>query len=207
MNIKIRNANESDAPFLAKMILKSSRAGKKNGMFDLAFNMTDDADILSKLEALATTEAKNYCHYKNFLVAEIDGESAGTLCNYEPRIATREQFLLALEEVGCSELAAERLEVFYTCEFDLNNRTLMLDFMEEEEGFTDVGILKALTQKSLLTARLKGYRIAQTIIEIGSLESELFYKKLGFHVVEQKECKLYQEAFGRTGLMLLATEF
>jgi len=83
----------------------------------------------------------------------------------------------------------------------------MFDFMEEEEGFSDVGVLKALMQKSLLTARLKGYRIAQTIIEIGSLEAELFYKKLGFHIVEQQECKEYQEKFGRSGLMLLAFEF
>lgn len=207
MSINIRSAKESDSAFLAKMILKSSRAGKKHGMFDIAFNMIDDVEILAKLEALTQTEAKNYCHYKNFLLAEIDGKSVGTLCNYEPRIATREQFVKALEEVGCTDQATQRLEVFYTCEFDLNNRTLMFDFMEEDEGFLDVGVLKALTQKSLLTARLKGYRIAQTIIEIGSLESELFYKKLGFHVVEQKECELYQEMFGRTGLMLLATEF
>ncbi len=207
MNIKIRSANENDSAFLAKMILKSSRAGKKDGMFDIAFDMTDDADVLNKLEALTKTEAKSYCHYKNFLVAEVDGKGVGTLCNYEPRIATREQFLLALKELGCNDKAAERLEVFYTCEFDLNNRTLMFDFMEEEEGFLDVGILKALTQKSLLTARLKGYRIAQTIIEIGSLEAELFYKKLGFNVVQTKECELYQETFGRLGLMLLETEF
>jgi len=207
MNIKIRNANASDAPFLAKMILQSSRAGKKDGKFDVAFDMHDDKKILEKLEILTQTQAKNYCHYKNFLIAEMDGKSVGTLCNYEPRIATKEQFILALQEVGCSSEASKRLEAFYSCEFDLNNRTLMFDFMEEEEGFLDVGILKALTQKSLLTARLKGYRIAQTIIEIGSLESELFYKKLGFHVVEQKECEVYQETFGRLGLMLLAIEF
>lgn len=207
MSIKIRSANPEDAPFLAKMILQSSRAGKKDGMFDIAFDMHDDTKILEKLEMLTTTQAKNYCHYKNFLVAEMDGKSVGTLCNYEPRIATKEQFILALQEVGCSDAAPERLEVFYSCEFDLNNRTLMFDFMEEEEGFVDVGVLKALMQKSLLTARLKGYHIAQTIIEIGSLDAELFYKKLGFHVVEQKECTLYQETFGRRGLMLLATEF
>ena len=79
--------------------------------------------------------------------------------------------------------------------------------MEEIDEFKDVGILKELMQKSLLTARLKGYRIAQTIIEIGSLESELFYKKLGFKTVQEKECELYQEKFGRLGLSLLATEF
>ena len=207
MNIKIRNANVTDAPFLAKMILQSSRAGKKDGIFDIAFNMKDDKKVLEKLEMLVQTTAKNYTHFSNFLVAEMDGKSVGSLCSYEPRIATKEQLIVALKELGCSEEANDRLNVYYNCDFELNNRTLMFDFMEEEDDFLDVGVLKALMQKSLLTARLKGYRIAQTIIEIGSLESELFYKKLGFHVVEQKECEEYKEKFGRAGLMLMAIEF
>ena len=207
MSIKIRKANVTDASFLAKMILQSSRAGKKDGMFDIAFEMNNDKKILEKLEMLVQTQAKNYCHFSNFLVAEMDGKNVGSLCSYEPRISTKDQFIVALQEVGCSDKANERLDAFYSCEFNLNNRTLMFDFMEEEDGFIDVGVLKALMQKSLLAARLKGYRIAQTIIEIGSLESELFYKKLGFHVVETKECELYKEKFGRAGLMLMAIEF
>jgi len=207
MSIKIRNANGDDAPFLAQMILQSSRAGKKDGMFDLVFETNDEKILLEKLAKLTQTEAKNYCHFRNFLIAELDGQSVGTLCAYEPRIATQDEFVAALREVGCGESVEEILEPFYSCKFDLNKRTFMFDFMEELEGFIDVGILKALMQKSLLTARLKGYRIAQTIIEIGSLESELFYKKLGFYKVEQIECELYKEKFGRSGLMLLATEF
>jgi len=64
-----------------------------------------------------------------------------------------------------------------------------------------------LMHKSLLTARLKGYRVAQTIIEIGSLESELFYKKLGFKKIAEVECERYKETFGRAGLMLMSLEF
>jgi N-acetylglutamate synthase-like GNAT family acetyltransferase len=207
MAIKIRKATADDSPFLAQMILQSSRAGKKDGMFDLVFQTNDDKVILPRLESLTKTTAKNHCHYSNFLIAELDGKSVGTLCSYEPRIATKEVLIAAFKELGCRENVSASLEAFYSCEFDLNNRTLMFDFMEELEGFIDVGVLKALMQKSLLTARLKGYRIAQTIIEIGSLESELFYKKLGFTKVDQKECELYKEKFGRVGLMLLAIEF
>lgn len=205
MSIKISKADVSDSSFLAKMMLQSSRAGKKDGLFDLLFT-ADDKTILEKLKELTKTDAKSHCHYSNFLVAKMDGKPVGTLCSYEPRIATKEAFIKALEEIGCTE-SLDALEVMYCCDFNLNKRTLMFDFMEEEEGFIDVGILKALMQKSLLTARLKGYTIAQTMIEIGSLENELFYKKVGFKVVAQKECELYKEKFGRTGLMLLSTEF
>jgi hypothetical protein len=206
MSIIIKQATAEDAPFLAQMILQSSRAGKKSGLFDLLFGTNDKATILATLEKLTQTQAKSHCHYKNFLIATIDGKSVGTLCSYEPRIATPEAFVNALSEIGYEDVE-ESLDVVKQCRFELNKRTLMFDFMEELEGFIDVGVLKALMQKSLLTARLKGYTIAQTIIEIGSLENELFYKKMGFKVVTQKECELYKEKFGRNGLMLLETAF
>ncbi len=207
MSIKIRKATINDLQFLAQMMLQSSRAGKKLGLFDLIFNTTDDKEILKNLEALSQTSAKNHCHYNNFLIAELDGKSVGTLCSYEPRIATKQAFIDALKEIGCEEDVSTTLEVIYDCDFGLNNRTLMFDFMEELEGFIDVGVLKTLMTKSLLTARLKGYRIGQAIVEIGSLETLLFYKKLGFKEVKELECELYKEKFGRKGLVLLAIEF
>lgn len=207
MSIKIRKATVGDSPFLAQMILQSSRAGKKSGLFDLLFGFSDDKKVLKCIESLTQTVAKSHCHFDNFLIAELDGQSVGSLCSYEPRIATRKAFEDSLDEIGCSDDTAETLEVLYECDFELNNRTLMFDFMEELEGFVDVGVLKALMQKSLLTARLKGYRIAQAIVEIGSLEALLFYKKLGFKEIKEKECELYKEKFGRIGLVLLAIEF
>lgn len=207
MNLKIKQATAEDASFLAQMILQSSRAGKKSGLFDILFETDDDAVVLAKLEKLTQTEAKSHCHYKNFLIAQMDGKSIGTLCSYEPRIATKETFEEALREIGCGDEINKPLEVVYDCSFDTNRSRLMFDFMEELEGFVDVGVLKALMQKSLLTARLKGYSIVQTIIEIGSLETELLYKKLGFEIVEKKECEEYREIFGRAGVMLLSMEF
>ncbi|MFT5659497.1 MAG: hypothetical protein ACI9TV_000113 [Sulfurimonas sp.] len=207
MSIKIRKATATDSAFLAQMILQSSRAGKKDGIFDLIFATNDEAVILPKIEALTKTTAKSHCNFNNFLIAEMDGKCVGTLCSYEPRIATKEAFVTALEEVGCSESCEEALDVMTCCNFNLNNRTLMFDFMEELEGFIDVGVLKTLMTKSLLTARLKGYRIGQALVEIGSLETILFYKKLGFRIVEEKECDLYKEKFGRAGQVLLELEF
>ena len=207
MGITIKQATVDDASFLAQMILQSSRAGKKDGLFDVLFGTSNDKIVLEKLEKLTQTEAKSRCHYKNFLIAQMDGKNVGTLCSYEPRIATKEAFMQALQEIGCGDEVQEPLAIVYECSFDTNRSRLIFDFMEELEGFMDVGILKALMQKSLLTARLKGYSIVQTIIEIGSLEAELLYKKLGFKIVDKKECESYREIFGRAGVMLLAMEF
>jgi len=208
MSIQIRKATQEDAPFLAQMILQSSRAEKKICIYDLIFNTNDDKKILKGLEKLTTTTAKNSCHFSNFLVAEMDNKLVGSLCTYEPRIANRQSFCDALKEVGVEDaINSEYIEILNACDFGVNTRTLVFDFMEEVEGFIDVGVMKALMVKSLLTARLKGYRIAQTIVEIGSLEALLYYKKLGFHEVDSRECELYREKFGRAGLALLAYEF
>ena len=67
MSIEIRKAKESDSPFLAQMMLQSSRAGKKDGIFDLIFANADDKTILENLEKLTKTEAKPHCNFNNFL--------------------------------------------------------------------------------------------------------------------------------------------
>ncbi len=207
MSIKIRKASEADAKFLAQMILQSSRAEKKIGIFDFILNVNSDADILAKLAKLTVTQAKSYCHFSNFLIAEIDAKSVGTLCSYEPRIATKQSFVDALSEIECGDNITKYESMLLQCDFEQNNRTLIFDFMEEVDGFLDVGILKALMTKSLLSARLKGYTIAQSIVEIGSLEAMLLYKKLGFIQKKEKKCELYREKFGRNGLALLEIEF
>ena len=66
MSIKIRKALSQDAPFLAQMILQSSRAEKKFGMFDLIFESKSDKETLEYLQKLTCTTAKNHCHYSNF---------------------------------------------------------------------------------------------------------------------------------------------
>ena len=207
MSINIRKATSEDAPFLAQMILQSTRADKKIGIYDLIFKVNNDKEVLNYLEKLTYTKAKSSCHYSNFLIAEIDGKSVGSLCSYEPRISTQEVFMEALSEIGIDGEESEYFGLMNICGFVLNTRTLIFDYMEELEGFMDVGILKALMHKSLLSARLKGYRIAQTIVEIGSLETLLYYKKLGFKEVKRKEREPYKEIFGRPGLVLLSIEF
>jgi len=76
--------------------------------------------------------------------------------------------------------------------------------MSVAEGFESLAVLKELVQKSLLTARLKGYRKAQTAVEIGSVEAEMVYEKLGFKYKDEKVSDYYKEQFGRAGIKRLA---
>lgn len=207
MSIAIRKATVLDTTFLAQMVLKSSRAEKKIGYFDLIINASSDKELLKYIEKIISSNIKSSLQYINFLVAEIDGKNVGCLCSYEPRIATRETLVEAFIEAGVDVSENECLKILNLCGFEQNTKILMFDYMQEVDGFVDAGVLKALMQKSLLSARLKGYRLAQTVVEIGALETLMYYKKLGFKEVKQKECEAYKELFGRAGLVLLSIEF
>lgn len=201
MGIKIRNATADDAQFLAWAIMEGSRAGKPTGLFDVIFQPADDAALLDALSRLVTTSTKSYCHYGNFIIAETGGEPVGVLCGYEPRTSPREIFSKALGEVGVDDSYEERIAGYLLCIPDIDRQTWVLDFIVEKPGHESFEVLKEMVQKSLLTARLKGYRKVQTMVEIGSRQHQLIYEKLGFSFEDEKRSEYYKELFGRAGIM------
>ncbi len=203
MSIKIRKAEKKDCALVSWAMLESSRSGKKTSLFDLIFQCHDDAVLLEKLTLLSQTTTKSYCHYSNFLVAVEDGKDVGVLCGYEPRIATHEVLSKALMELDIDESYNERIKAYFLCLPKVGRQTWILDFMEVKEDAHELTVLKELVQKSLLTARLKGYRNVETMVEIGSAEAQLTYKKLGFDVQDEIQSEAYFETFGRSGIMRL----
>lgn len=200
MSIKVRKANVNDVAFLAWAVLESSRSGKKLGIFDLIFEESKDAILLEKIALLLQSKNKSYVHLSNFMVAEVDGKDSAALCGYEPRHATSEAFSKALEEVGVESTYEARIASYLLCKSELDIKTWVLDFIEVVEGVNELAVIKALIQKSLLTARLMGYRKTQTMIEIGSTETEILYKKLGFHFLDEKRSSYFEATFGRPGI-------
>lgn len=203
MSITVRKASESDVDIVSQALLEGSRAGKKIGLFDLVFNTSDDTVLLGYLNRLVLATTKSYCHFSNFFIALSGSERIGAICGYEPRIATHEIFSKALEEIGFDESYHERIAAYLLCEGDVDNKTWVLDFIMAKNPFQSFEILKELVGKSMLTARLKGYRKVQTSVEIGSVETEMIYKKLGFTVLDEKRSEYYKEQFGRPGIMRL----
>ncbi len=196
--MKIRTATIDDVPFIAWAILESSRAGKKQGIFDLIFSPS--GDVTKSLETLIQHEIKTICHYSNFLIAEVDGELAGTLCSYDGYKLSWDQMSEALAQMGCQGDYKERIASYLLCESEVEKNTLVLDFMITKEEYRGLGVVKELVKKILLNARLKGFRRAQTNIEIGSIETQLAYEKMGFTAKEEKKSDYYLEDFGRAGI-------
>jgi len=203
METTVTQATEANAAYIARAVLTSSRAGKAFGLFDVIFEEGDETVLLGRIEALCKTASRSYCHYSHFLIAMQGGKAVGTLCGYEPRLATQEQFSKALSEVGVDEAYKERIATYLLVAPEIDRQTWMLDFMTVEPTVEPLPVFAALLKKSLLTARLKGYRKAQTMVEIGSFEIEMLYEKLGFDVKDEKRSELYERQFHRTGIKRL----
>jgi hypothetical protein len=206
MGIKVRKATEADTSFIAGAILEYSRAGKKIGIFDLIFQCDSVDTLLEKLRALSVTQTKSYCHFSNFFIAEDNGNVVGALCGYEPRIATQEVFAKALAELNVDEAYQERIASYLLCMPELDRQTWVLDCIDIKLKSQELTILKELVLKSLLSARLKGYRKAEVIFDIGSVNIKMNLEKLGFHYKDEKKSDYYFEAFGRKGLMRMSMQ-
>ena len=202
-NIEVKKAVLTDSKFLALSVLKSSRMGRSKGVFDLIFGLEDENHLLAVLENLVVSEVKSYCHYSNFLIAYSNGKAVGSLCNYEPRIATLELLGKCLTQLGYEENFEQYASMVALCSFETDKRTWMLDFLIENEGDSDLLVARELLKKSLLTASLKGYRIIHTVLDIANIDSLLVYKKLGFKVIDEKRCEVFEESLGRNGIVVL----
>lgn len=203
MQTTVTPATEKDIAKVADAVLTSSRAGRGMGIFEVIFETGDEAVLRERIAALCATAARSYCHYTNFLIAVQNAKAVGTLCGYEPRLATLEQFSRALAEIGVDESYKERIATYLLVAPAVDRQTWMLDFMTVDGGIDPLPVFEALLKKSLLTARLKGYRKAQTTVEIGSFDTEMLYERLGFEVIDEKRSELYEAQFHRSGIKRL----
>ena len=203
MGISIKKARESDSDFLAMMMLDFSRRGKKVGIFDLIFETNDNERVAQRIKELLLSEIKSEYHYSNFLIAVEDDADVGILCGYEARIATTESLTEALASIGVDAGYLERISSYLLCLPNFDKQTWVLDMMRVTDQAHEYTILKELIQKSLLTARLKGYHKAQTIVDVGDGETKLVYEKLGFSYIDEKLSDEYLIDFGPSGIMRL----
>lgn len=101
----IRSAQPGDAAFIARNILASQRGPLPRGWFDIALGW-DEPRCLAFVERLATAQTKSWWHVSQFVVAEVDGAAAASLCTL-PAAGTGSAARAAIEEIaGVTEAPA-----------------------------------------------------------------------------------------------------
>jgi len=203
MKFEVRKATLNDANFIASSMIKSSRLSSKRGFFDLIFGDVGDEKLNELVKSLVVHDKKLYIHFSNFVIAHSTDEIVGILCGYESKLFSDEKLLEVLKEMECSDNYENIISIYHSCVGDMGRNRWMLDFLVVDDGLDEFEISNALLNKSLLTARLKGYREARTVVEIESTEVHMMYKNLGFSKKSESRNEFYEETFHSLGLLVL----
>lgn len=101
----IRPARREDAGFIARNILPSQRGPGPRGWFDIALGWPEP-QCVAFVERIAVATQESWWHVSNFIVAEVDGEPAASLCALPAAgtaVAARAAIAEVAGQVGLSE--------------------------------------------------------------------------------------------------------
>ena len=208
MSTTIRPATEADAPFIAWVQQEAARSHLPYGFWDLAF-IGPDEWRLPLIERIVRAQARSFCHWSNFLIAEVDGEPAAGLSGYEnPSVTAGALLFEAMQEafaaVGWTELQAgamnERIVPFLTCIPEAAEEDWVIEWVATRPAHRGKGVIKALLHAILERGAERGHARTQIGVLIGNVAAQRAYESVGFRVVDEKTSAAFEGTFGTPGI-------
>jgi translation initiation factor 4G len=208
MKFTIRPATVNDATFIAWVEQEASRSHLPFGFWDLAFP-GPDSYRLRLLERVCRAEARSFCHWSGFLVAEVDGKPAAGLSGYDgPGQATGPLLSQAMMEALGSEgwtaaqmgAMQQRIAPFLSCIPELPEDLWIVEWVATVPQYRGKGLTRALLQAILEVGKKRGHSRAQIGVLIGNTAAQRAYEGAGFKVADEKRHPSFEATFGTPGV-------
>jgi len=196
----IRPARPEDAPFIARNILASQRGPLPRGWFDIALGR-DEARCLAFVEKVAIARAKSWWHVSQFIVAEVEGEAAASLCAL-PAVETVPGVRAAIEEIaGETEAQAIFRRGAYArgCWVQGGEGEWLIEHVATLPDHRGRGLVQALIAHVLAAGKAAGFRQASISFLIGNDAAERCYARAGFVFAEEKRDPAFEAITGSPG--------
>jgi ribosomal protein S18 acetylase RimI-like enzyme len=196
----IRAARPTDAPFIARNILASQRGPLPRGWFDIALGW-DEPRCLAFVERIATAQTPSWWHVSQFIIAEVEGEAAASLCAL-PAAGTAPAVRAAIEEmVGAAEAPAIFRRGAYTrgCWVQGGEGEWLIEHVATLPHYRGRGLVQALIEHALAAGQAAGFRQASISFVIGNEAAERCYAKAGFAFAEEKRDPAFEALTGSPG--------
>ena len=201
----IRPARPEDAGFIARNILLSQRGPLPRGWFDIALGWPEP-QCLAFVERLATAQATSWWHVSQFLVAEVEGKPAASLCAL-PAAGTRAAVRAAMEEVaGATGLSATELMAIFrrgaytaNCWVQGGEGEWLIEHVATLPEYRGRGLVQALIGHALAAGKAAGFARASISFLIGNEVAERAYAKAGFVFAEEKRDPEFEALTGAPG--------
>ena len=210
MSIRTRDANESDAAFIAWVQLAAARGHCARGFFDMAFTSQGD-ELLEDVAAVITTSALSFHHWSRFRIAEVDGQPAAALSGYEPAKAGDEELIMAYTEAAHTRGWGEsffaemgpRVAPLTECMVPTPENFWVVEWVATLPEYRGRGLVAELLQQMLERGRELNYQDAQISIMVGNTAAQRAYESAGFEIFDQKTSPRMEEALGTPGICRL----
>jgi GNAT superfamily N-acetyltransferase len=201
----IRPARTDDASFIARNILASQRGPLPRGWFDIALGW-DEPQCLDFVERIATAREPSWWHVSQFIIAEVDGQPAASLCAL-PASGTRAAVRAAIQEVADeagldpSEPAAifRRGAYAANCWVQGGEGDWLIEHVATLPEYRGRGLVQALIEHALQAGRAAGFKRASISFVIGNEAAERSYSNAGFVFAEEKRDPAFEVITGSPG--------
>jgi len=205
--VVIRSASQEDADFVSRAILLATRSQLNYGFWDAVLNTTEE-ECLRSLRILTTSSFRSWNHFSRFLIAELDGRAASTLCAYDPDEAGVILLIEAMEDMfkilqlSTDEQFAiwKQMESLGSCVPRHEPGSWVIENTATVPDYRQKGLATALLSRALEIGRERGYEIAGLNVLMGNNWAQRMYEKFGFIVVEEKTDAEYERRFGVPGI-------
>jgi GNAT superfamily N-acetyltransferase len=206
----IRPARPGDASFIARNILASQRGPLPRGWFDIALGWPEP-QCLAFVERIAVSQQISWWHVSQFIVAEVEGEAAASLCAM-PAVGTSRAAQAAITaaavESGLSafDLAAifERGAYSRNCWVQGGEGDWLIEHVATLPEYRGHGLMQALIDHALAAGRAAGFERASISFLIGNAAAERCYAKAGFAFAEEKRDPAFEAITGAPGFRRFA---
>jgi len=206
----IRPARNADASFIARNILASQRGPQPRGWFDIALGW-HEPQCLAFVERIATAQQSSWWHVSQFIIAEVDGKPAASLCAMPAAgtgFAAKAAIETAARESGldASDVAAIFQRGGYTrnCWVQGGEGDWLIEHVATLPEYRGRGLVQALIERALQAGRTAGFKRASISFLIGNEAAERSYEKAGFFFAEEKRDPAFEAIIGAPGFRRFA---
>ena len=201
----IRPARPEDAGFIARNILSSQRGPFPRGWFDIALGW-DEPQCLAFVECIVLAPTQSWWHITQFIVAEIEGEPAASLCAL-PAEGTEAAARAVIKEVAAAiGLCATDLTAIFrrgaygaNCWVQGGEGEWLIEHVATLPAYRGRGLVQALIGHALEAGRQAGFNQASISFLIGNEAAERCYAKAGFSFAEEKRDPAFEAITGSAG--------